>query len=748
MTLLKAHLPSFIHYPSALARCFLFLFLVVLLSNCKKKQWDEYYGRPDSLEPPIYQLLTSKGHFTQLLALIDKSGYKNTLNAAGYWTLFAPNDAAFQQYFQASGISGIDGIDSAKAQAMIQYMLVFNAFNKERLDDYQANTGWMPNLAFRRRTAFYTGFYSDTLTNGQAVKAIAANRNGGFASFENNNKYIPYFIDNYFQQKNITAADYNYFYPNSQYTGFNVTDAKVLEKDIPAENGIIHEIDKVITPLQSIEEYLRGKPQYSEFKKLFDRYMAAYLPSTEITHRYQVLTGNNDPVYVKAYAGALAFSPNNENYLRLQENDAQQDSYTIFVPTNEVLLKYRDSVLLENFPVTSLDGVPPQVVIDFLNAHMWQTAVWPSKFATTSNTFGEEARFNAQSNVTDRKVLSNGFFYGTNKVQEANVFSTVYARAYLDPKYSIMTRLLDMDLRFAITNPKIQFTLFMMSDSVLNAAGYGYDPNRQEWSFTPPGGTRTIGEANRLTLLRILSNSVVVTPKGELNDLSGEGISDNYASEYIKYKNNQVFAAGNEDSSKPVTVLGSKLSKNGKVYYVDGLLRFSVAAIGRHIEKLGSSAASEYNWFWQYLRNSGSYNTATGEITGTTPGTFYTVFIPNKAAMQKAVDDGLLPGTGTAPGKTPVFNPADAPGKELVSKFIQYHILNKKTVIPDGKEAGPEETLLKTNLGDIVPITVFNTPGAMYIRDVSGRQSNVIVASSNNLSNRTVIHLTDNYLKY
>ena len=117
-------------------KLFLLLAVMVFLINCKKKQWDTYYGRPDTLEPPIYQLLESKGHFRQLLALIDKSSYKNTLNAAGYWTLFAPNDEAFQQYFQASGIGGIDGIDSAKAMAMVQYMLVFNAFNKDRLDDY------------------------------------------------------------------------------------------------------------------------------------------------------------------------------------------------------------------------------------------------------------------------------------------------------------------------------------------------------------------------------------------------------------------------------------------------------------------------------------------------------------------------------------------------------------------------------------------------------------------------------------
>ena len=39
-------------------------------------------------------------------------------------------------------------------------------------------------------------------------------------------------------------------------------------------------------------------------------------------------------------------------------------------------------------------------------------------------------------------------------------------------------------------------------------------------------------------------------------------------------------------------------------------------------------------------------------------------------------------------------------------------------------------------------------PGSMQVTDMNGRKANVIVASSNNLSNRTVIHLIDNYLKY
>ena len=131
------------------------------------------------------------------------------------------------------------------------------------------------------------------------------------------------------------------------------------------------------------------------------------------------------------YNSNLAFSPNNENFLKLQDNDGQADSYSMFVPQNAALTSYINTVLLEHYP--TLESLPINVIYDFVNAHMWRTAVWPSKFASTFNAVGEEARFNPATDVVDKKILSNGIFYGTNKVQEANVFSSVYGKAYLDP---------------------------------------------------------------------------------------------------------------------------------------------------------------------------------------------------------------------------------------------------------------------------------------------------------------------------
>jgi hypothetical protein len=57
------------------------------------------------------------------------------------------------------------------------------------------------------------------------------------------------------------------------------------------------------------------------------------------------------------------------------------------------------------------------------------------------------------------------------------------------------------------------------------------------------------------------------------------------------------------------------------------------------------------------------------------------------------------------------------------------------------------ETLLKDNTGDGIRVTVINSVGAMQITDRNSRKAEVNLAKSNNLSNRAVIHLIDNYFK-
>ncbi len=720
-------------------------------TSCKKK-FDDFYARPENLASPIYQQLASAGKFNNFTALIDKAGYKSTLSAAGYWTIFAPTDSAFdadtefKAYLQSKGFSSVGAVDSTTAQAIVKYLLVYNAFEKGRIDDYQSSLGWVPNNAFKRRTALYAGFYNDTDYLNVPYKSIASNRNNNgalnsyYVSADNNNKYIPFFTDTFFNTKGLTAYDYNYFYPGSTFNGFNVANARVTQRDIAAENGVIHIIDKVVAPLQSIDEYLRNKPQYSVFRSLLERFMVLFVKNAEATKKYQVLNGGSTDVMVKVYSNLLAFSPNNENYFKLQDNDGQRDGWTMFVPTNDSLNKYINTVVLQQYP--SINSLPISIIADLLNAHMWQSTVWPSKFNSTYNYLGEPVKMNAATDIVDRKVLSNGMFYGTKKINEPNVFSTVYGKAYLDPRYSLMTRLLDMEVKSTITNPNVKYTLFLMSDAVLAAKGYGYNTSTSSWTFGSVSN-----DSIRINLLRMVYSGIIETPNNELNNIGTTGVSgiiSTYGGECIKYNGNKVFTAGSIEKNISVTIDSVKKVLNGQVVYINDLLYFPYGLIGHNLSQLGTPATSEFNYFWNYLRNSTLFNTTTFEITGITAGSFYTVFVPKNSAIVQAVNDGVLPGTAGVPNFTPTLT-AD---KVKVENFLNYHFLDKRTVIANGLDIGSFPSLLRNAAGDPVSFSILYPGGVFELTDANARKARMVTTLNNNLSNRAVIHLIDNYLKY
>ena len=474
--------------------------------------------------------------------------------------------------------------------------------------------------------------------------------------------------------------------------------------------------------------------------------MVLFIKNADATRKYQVLNGGSQDVVVKVYSNLLAFSPNNENYFKLQDNDGQRDGWTMFAPTNDSLNKYINSVVLQQYP--DLNSLPLAIIADLLNAHMWQSTVWPSKFNSTYNFLGEPAKMNPASDIIDKKVLSNGFFYGTKKVNEPNVFSTVYGKAYLDPRYSLMTRLLDQDLKSFIINPNLKVTLFMMSDAAIAARGYSYNSGSNSWVFTNPvGGAVSTNDSNRLNLLRMVNMGVVETPNNELANIGTAGVNGiigTYGGEYIKYNGTQVFTAGTIERNINLRIDSVSKVSNGQVVYLNDLLFFPYNLVAKNIETLGTPAASEFNYFWNYLKNSTLYNAATFEITGLIAGSFYTFFIPNKAAMVQAINAGLLPGTAGVPN----FTPTTTADKLLVEKFIQYHILDKRTVIANGADIGSFPSLLRNTAGDPVTFSILYTGGLMEIVDGNNRRARLVTALSNNLSNRTVIHLVDNYLKY
>lgn len=715
-----------------------------IFSSCRN-EIDEYYARPDWLESPIYIRLQEKGNFTSYLAVVDKAGYRDILSKAGFYTVFAPTDEAFQKYFQDESITSAGDIDSLTAQKIVSYSIAYNSYDEERLDDYQSTDelGWVPDKAFKRTTANYKWVYDDQDIDGNKIKVVDQNgvrllpEDGPVTNLDdNNNKHIPYFTDPFMTSEGITSDDYNYFFPDNDYSGFNVMGAQVTEADISCENGYVHAVDRVILPPPNLDELLSANPDYSMFRDMIDRYIREFdLAPTDFLNRYEEASGQRADVYIKNYPG-LVFAPACENYMKYgggEDYDAQTDGWTLFAPTNEAVQAFFDSKFLTHYG--SLDNMSTQIIAEFINAHMFRTMVWPSKFATITSYFGEPPRFDMDENITEKQFASNGLFYGTNKVQATDAFFTALGPIILDPDYALMLQALNTsELFYIVKNTGIKLTVFMINNAAFDSLGLSYNGASGAWDLDNPElGTNANVAVNRLINLHVVL--------GEQQSLASDAIVETYGGEYIRHNGGFVWAAGNIEYGDPLKPPKNKAqASNGLNYTIDVPLRFSVDNIGKQLQ-----ASSRFTKFYSYLAKSAEslpgyvYDPSSHAITNLKNTDNNTLLVPSNAAMDSAVAHGVLPAIGFAD-----FTQAQ---QDKLLKFVLYHVLSKVIVTNDGQISGDVKTLYSTVDGPTY-LTVFNDGVNFGAVDHRGRTANVVIPSSNVLGNRAVIHQIDNYLIY
>ncbi|WP_293882907.1 fasciclin domain-containing protein [Sphingobacterium sp. UBA1498] len=728
------------------------LFWIALLTtivSCRKEAFDAYYGRPDWLASPIYQQLDSMGDFKTYLSCIELSGYKNTLGTAGSWTVFAPTDQAFDQFMQENGISNVSKIDAQLAEKIVRSSMIYDGERLEKLNDYFSAKGWQQGFAFRRRSVYYDFVEKEDVGNGKIRRFISTNRgpNIAYAISDNNNKHISYFFKDYMSQRGLGAMDYQSFYPTSVYTGLNIGAAQIDPKrsNISAENGYIHVVDKVLVADKSIDQYLRDNKSYSAFKSILD-FFSTYTYNAEITRKNEVLTGEKDSVFVKSYTG-IGLAVNNENYAKEDPNDAQTNNISITVPNNEAVSNYAKRVLLKYYPqgttLKDLFYTNPTVLTEFVNSHLYNTQVWPSQFAQAQNFVGEFSKVTT-ANIKEMKMLSNGTFYGTDACQAANVFHSVYGNVLLDPKYSFMRRALErMSMNLTLKIPTIRYMLILVSDKKLYEMGFDYD------SYNTSDPIRFNGGNGTPEMREVLMSHIIPLGNDPIPDLSGNGILESYAGEYVKFSQMKMSSSGTMDiESGPQQIpvdsinIGNQLSGplNGVAVYLNGGLTSSNTNIGFFLKKLGADqAASPFNSFYKYLTANALYSATDGVIKGVELGLNYTMLIPNNAAIASAVANGDLPSS---------IAPTAQADIDKVTRFIQYHITRNSFAI-DGKKTGYFQSLCKNVEGDAQSMQVsVNQINKLQVVDNLNRTIDADVDQSNQLGQRVLIHSLKGYLKH
>lgn len=764
------------------------------LIHCTEDR-DEYYKDPSWVAPPLYDVLQQEGRFTNYLECVDRTLYATSLHGSGLFTCFAPNDEAFKSYLSTNGYNSVKDIPQSVIDQIIAYSLVYNSYKFDRLSDILSG-GWDTLQSIKKRTTYYEGLHREY--NGlDSIWVVDANGEGSFTITKPNSKYMPFYLSRYFDSrtKPLTAEDYNTFYPSSQYTGRNVQDASILQSDLMAGNGVIHEVNKVLVPLPNLEKIL-NVDDYSIFRKLVQSKNASgeynyirYNNFSVVDQYFKELypSKNINQVYVKFYSG-LQVSLNSEAY-GTSDKEAETNGFTLFAPDNNAVQKFFNDKLKDYY--SSLDNVPSDILGYFINAQMINELVWPGNYKGMMNAQGDYLNGEGatgegfdRTRYYDIKPASNGFFYGSNSYIKSHYFETVFAEVLLNPAYSLLknafnkyfeSSLMEELMRSALNGySSNDYIILLPSDQLLTADGFKWEWLTSAYGFSH-SNSLVVADTRMQRLIRShifkrIHNSEIDTRLANLNGNSslgydGFGYAVNAEGDFIRFKNGKIQMLGNYDEENWVTATFKKSFNNGTVYTIDRLLQYSrnttmpssvdgwqEQPMLTYIQK-ASAKNSNVSIFSDYMTE---LFTQTSLAFTLSTSSSYTILMPNNEAMQAAIAAKVLP--------TIAETKKSINDLQKAINFIKYHIIPSKVYVNDGynrvllssgaTQAYDVASTLHKVLITSTYLRVEKSNGNLLFRTQNtgsvNRSAEVVkgVSHSNIFGAKAVLHEIDNYLEY
>lgn len=712
---------------------FILLFGILLLTNCNGPD-EDYFAEPDWLADPLYQVLEEEGRFSLYLECVDRTLFSNQLREGGFFTLMAPNDEAFTAYLQQNNYATVADIPAETVNQIVAYSILQSYWLSENLGDlFTGTVGNRYNRGdgMKKQTYYYSTIYQDPEFNNNWV--IDQNTNGAtFSQSTYNFKYFPVFFNSYFSKANLSAGDYENFFPGALFVAGlthpsgevgNVVNGRIVKPNMKARNGIAHEVSVVNLPMVNIDKVLSDEA-YSVFKSLIDYkdMSGAYLyknyqQDITLTERYKILrpNANISAVYVKSYATSgpqpLSFSPAVEAIYNAGAVTTLSDGYTLFVPENEVLTDYINNRLLRYY--SSLNEIPVRAITTLINSHMANTMIWPSQLKSAQVSTGEYVNGSGSSGpafadfgVKKSQLTSNGFVYTIDRVIKSKLFETVYSEIFLNPAYSFLNdayqiyfnnTLREELMRSVITGfPNPRYTLLMLSDEHLKADGFQFNYETNVFSNPLMVGTNVTDRMRRLIQTHLFTGwaDTNVDTEVRFNDgitaYGGWGFRNTQNGDVVRYKDNKLQASGNIEDNTQVTITKHATHDNGTVYTIDKPLQYST--------REGTPSANTgwtYNTMWYYLSQTALENTnvsqfveyiqyavkspTSDELSGISENNFYTIIMPNNNAITRARANLDLPNLDSLKnGLLPVER------IELAANFVRAHFL-EGSAMPDDR---------------------------------------------------------------
>lgn len=445
-------------------------------SSCSKKEMITHYERPEWLRGNIWQILEERGNFSHFLDGVERAGFREVLDGKTIATVFAPNNEAFEAYFKTKNISNVGQIPTAELSRLIGYHLIYYAYGKERLFDYQPSG----SEGYEIRNAGL--YYKHRTRSVDSITVEVDKTDGKRKKVFHKDRFLPVFSQQHFNTKGIDAAsNYEYFYGAGSWRGsdgFNVSNAAVEEYAIPADNGYVYVVDEVIEPLNTVYDELANNGNYRDFISLYDKFRTFWYDQASSANYAAV----GDSLFIVNHGGlppiASQWSHNGESGYPDYANLAQLSyrAYNVFAPSNAALQGFFNEYFSPYYnTIYDVDMLPIAMV---MYNHVYEgNIVFPSEIGKNPDVktlFNTPIEFNPSTDVQDKAIASNGVYYGLNKVLVPDLFNSVTGPAFRNPRYKMfMYMLRNTGLHQTLSSQDIEFTLFIPEDETLKSTLVG-----------------------------------------------------------------------------------------------------------------------------------------------------------------------------------------------------------------------------------------------------------------------------------
>lgn len=657
---------------------------------------NDKFKRPDWLAGKLYIQIKEQSALSTFARCLELSGYDTIINTSGSYTVFAPDNEAFDLYFQNSpNYNSVEEIPSDELSRIVKYHIVQNPWSKEQLKSLDIY-GWIDTLDINNDEP--RGYKRETLLREKDQKYGVMYDEGGILSIvdttqspwyrrqtTDSRKYAPIFYQEYFDIYDLTSDDFEFYFnrPFENENDMYYLSGQLGQQEIFAENGFIYIIDRVIEPLKNAYQILNseaGSNSYSIFLELVNKFPRFTYNQEKTFDQPGAEQGLEvDSLFDITYPD-LAFDISNENTrspssaLNLP-NASIRYHHGMIAPVNEAMDEFVNEYLVGGIRWGSLKDAPHHIKRMIVNSHMSGNAIYATDLKEGFINGELDRIYLDEETIIQKQYGSNCTFIGVNKAIVPRVFKSVSGPVYLNKGYSItMFAIEHAGLLNALKKEDRNYMFFVESDqNCRDDSSLLYSNVENQFSAFQVSSLPHQEYALDENDLRILLMNHIGTalPKGVANkefipNLAGNFlIVNNQTGEVSGTAQTTIGFGGNE----PITVVPTQISTNadnGITYETSNWFSFSASDL---FTKLSSSFPA----FHSLLMNAGLGNAAESRYYFISENENYTVFAPTNLALSNYQTDTLT--------------------SEELKKFLMMHFVQGDLIFTDGnKPAGYYET--------------------------------------------------------